>query len=105
MDAYARTRAPVFWRPCSHRALHSFPTRRSSDLSLDDLRSEQLILMQEGAGVREVVEDELRNLGVRIKDLDARLELGDRKSTRLNSSHSSISYAAFRLKKTNDRAT
>jgi DNA-binding transcriptional LysR family regulator len=52
---------------------HRFSGRR---ISLDDLRAEQLILMQEGAGVREVVEDELRSLGVRIKDLDARLELG-----------------------------
>src|SRR3954447_8063845 len=52
---------------------HRFAGRR---ISLDDLRSERLILMQEGAGVREVVEDELRALGVRLKDLDARLELG-----------------------------
>lgn len=52
---------------------HRFAGRR---ISLDDLRAEQLILMQEGAGVREVVEDELRALGVRLKDLDARLELG-----------------------------
>ncbi|HEV2592996.1 MAG TPA: selenium metabolism-associated LysR family transcriptional regulator [Gaiellaceae bacterium] len=52
---------------------HRFAGRR---ISLDDLRGEQLILMQEGAGVREVVEDELRALGVRIKELDARLELG-----------------------------
>ena len=52
---------------------HRFAGRR---ISLDDLRSERLILMQEGAGVREVVEDELRTLGVRLKDLDVRLELG-----------------------------
>jgi len=52
---------------------HRFAGRR---ISLDDLRSEQLILMQEGAGVREVIEDELRALGVRFKDLDVRLELG-----------------------------
>jgi DNA-binding transcriptional LysR family regulator len=52
---------------------HRFAGRR---ISLDDLRSEQLILMQEGAGVREVIEDELRALGVRLKDLDARIELG-----------------------------
>jgi DNA-binding transcriptional LysR family regulator len=52
---------------------HRFAGRR---ISLDDLRAERLILMQEGAGVREVVEDELRALGVRLKDLDARLELG-----------------------------
>ena len=52
---------------------HRFAGRR---ISIDDLRAERLILMQEGAGVREVVEDELRTLGVRLKDLDARIELG-----------------------------
>jgi DNA-binding transcriptional LysR family regulator len=52
---------------------HQFAGRR---ISVDDLRAETLILMQEGAGVREVVEDELRTLGVRLKDLDVRLELG-----------------------------
>ena len=32
--------------------------------------------MQEGAGVRQVVEDELRSLGVRLRDLSISLELG-----------------------------
>ena len=32
--------------------------------------------MQEGAGVRQVIEDELRRAGVRLRDLDVRLELG-----------------------------
>ena len=32
--------------------------------------------MQEGAGVRQMVEDELRRVGVRLRDLDVRLELG-----------------------------
>jgi DNA-binding transcriptional LysR family regulator len=52
---------------------HPFAGRR---VSLDDLRGETLILMQEGAGVREVVEDELRTLGVRLSDMGVRLELG-----------------------------
>jgi DNA-binding transcriptional LysR family regulator len=47
-----------------------------------DLRGEALILMQEGAGVRQVVEDELRRLGVRLRDLDVRLELGLQESVR-----------------------
>src|ERR671922_2945539 len=34
-------------------------------VALDDLRSEALILMQEGAGVRPMVEDELRSAGLR----------------------------------------
>src|SRR5438067_3981468 len=43
---------------------------------------------------------EPRNLGVRIKTLELRVVLWiDRKSTRLNSSHVSISYAVFCLKK------
>jgi DNA-binding transcriptional LysR family regulator len=38
--------------------------------------------MQEGAGVRRVVEDELRRLGVRLRDIDPRLELGLQESVR-----------------------
>ena len=45
-------------------------------VSLDELRQQPLILMQEGAGVRQVIEDELREAGIRIRDLDVRLELG-----------------------------
>ncbi len=52
---------------------HRFAGHR---VSVDDLRGETIILMQEGAGVREVIEDELRELGVRLKDMDVRLELG-----------------------------
>jgi DNA-binding transcriptional LysR family regulator len=48
----------------------------------DELRGEKLIVMQEGAGVRQVVEDELRRLGVRVRDLDVRLELGLQESAR-----------------------
>ena len=32
--------------------------------------------MQEGAGVRQMIEDELRARGMRLRDLDVRLELG-----------------------------
>jgi DNA-binding transcriptional LysR family regulator len=51
-------------------------------VGLDELRSEQLIVMQEGAGVRQIVEDELRALGTRLRDLDVRLELGLQESVR-----------------------
>jgi DNA-binding transcriptional LysR family regulator len=51
-------------------------------ISLDALREEPLILMQEGAGVRQIVEDALRRLGVRFRDLDVRLELGLQESAR-----------------------
>jgi DNA-binding transcriptional LysR family regulator len=45
-------------------------------VSLDDLRGAGLIVMQEGAGVRQLVEDELQRIGIRLRDLDVRLELG-----------------------------
>ena len=51
-------------------------------VSIDELRAASLILMQEGAGVRQVVEDELRRLGARLRDLDVRLELGLQESVR-----------------------
>ena len=58
---------------------HSFAGRT---ITVDDLRGENLILMQEGAGVRQVVEDELRTLGVRLRDLSISLELGLQESVR-----------------------
>ena len=51
-------------------------------VSLDELRGENVIVMQEGAGVRQIVEDELRGLGLRLRDLDVRLELGLQESVR-----------------------
>jgi DNA-binding transcriptional LysR family regulator len=51
-------------------------------VSLDDLKGEKLIVMQEGAGVRQVIEDELRKGGMRLRDLDVRLELGLQESVR-----------------------
>ncbi len=51
-------------------------------VTLDELREETLILMQEGAGVRQIVEDALRRQGVRLRDLDVRLELGLQESVR-----------------------
>jgi DNA-binding transcriptional LysR family regulator len=51
-------------------------------VSLDELRAEQLIVMQEGAGVRQIVEDELRASGTRLRELDVRLELGLQESVR-----------------------
>lgn len=51
-------------------------------IALAELREEPLILMQEGAGVRQVIEDELRRARVRLRDLDVRLELGLQESVR-----------------------
>ena len=58
---------------------HAFAGRT---VTLDELREDSLIAMQEGAGVRQIVEDELRALGLRLRDLDVRLELGLQESVR-----------------------
>jgi DNA-binding transcriptional LysR family regulator len=58
---------------------HAFSGRT---VTLDELREAPLILMQEGAGVRQIVEDALRRQGVRLRDLDVRLELGLQESVR-----------------------
>src|SRR4051794_16525607 len=51
-------------------------------VQLDELAQGPLILMQQGAGVRQMVEDELRKSGRRLRDLDAPLELGLQESVR-----------------------
>ena len=60
------------------------PRHRFAGRTIDvhELASESLVVMQEGAGVRRIVEDELRRLGVRLRDLDPRLELGLQESVR-----------------------
>src|SRR5699024_11717464 len=80
----------LFFLPCSgaHRYLHSFPTRRSSDLSLYPCINE--------IGVRNSWETFAIKSFLNLSSL---LSSVDRKSTRLNSSHVSISYAVFCLKK------
>ncbi len=45
-------------------------------LSADALRALPLVVQQEGSGVRTVVERELRNIGVRSRDLNVIAELG-----------------------------
>jgi DNA-binding transcriptional LysR family regulator len=50
--------------------------------SLAELRKEKLIVMQEGAGVRQMIEDELREAGLKLRDLDVRLELGLQESVK-----------------------
>jgi DNA-binding transcriptional LysR family regulator len=51
-------------------------------VSLEQLREEHLIVMQEGAGVRQVIEDELRRAGTRLRELEPRLELGLQESAK-----------------------
>ena len=45
-------------------------------ITLDELKTETLIVMQEGAGVRQMIDDELHRAGLRLRDLDVRIELG-----------------------------
>src|SRR5205085_9426864 len=100
---------------CSHRDLHSFPTRRSSDLVMSSVTLLETTLNSELAesvtplkprvpswsSVLSTVSFEpvsvrvpRRTLGVLLIDAArATLIVVDRKSTRLNSSHSQISYA------------
>ena len=52
-------------------------------IELDELRDEGLIAMQEGAGVRQVIDDELRGAGTRLSDLGVRLELGLQESVKI----------------------
>jgi DNA-binding transcriptional LysR family regulator len=58
---------------------HRFAGR---EVDVHELAAETLVVMQEGAGVRKIVEDELRRLGLRLRDLDVRLELGLQESVR-----------------------
>jgi DNA-binding transcriptional LysR family regulator len=60
-------------------AAHAFAGKT---VTLEQLRGEPLIVMQDGAGVRQVIEDELRQSGTRLRDLDVRLELGLQESVR-----------------------
>src|SRR5438132_3182400 len=81
---------------CAHRDLHSFPTRRSSDLSLGPWAIHRTCAGRGPSACRDRRVEHAR-LGA------AAAGHSDRKSTRLNSSHTVISYAVFCLKKKNRR--
>src|SRR5207249_12149397 len=96
------------------RDLHSFPTRRSSDLAgLGQLPVLGREFIGDGAELGAVVDIASVNLMKQgdveigahqqaeadLAQIAALLLVTDRKSTRLNSSHVSISYAVFCLKK------
>src|SRR5207245_11497937 len=83
-----------------HRALHSFPTRRSSDLSLGSTFQPVLLKKPLWDIARTYLgEGDLRAGEEGLVDPLPPGKSEDRKSTRLNSSHGSISYAVFCLKK------
>jgi DNA-binding transcriptional LysR family regulator len=56
--------------------------RAGKSMSLEELKAEPLVLMQEGAGIRQMIDDELRELGLRLRDLNVKLELGLQESAR-----------------------
>jgi molybdate transport repressor ModE-like protein len=51
-------------------------------VALEELVAEPLIVMQSGAGVRTVIEDELRRAGVRTRDLRIAMEMGLQESAK-----------------------
>src|SRR5690349_23806395 len=83
-----------FHRDGDHRDLHSFPTRRSSDLAKAGRTSPLFELTPLLEAPRRAV-----ILYAEANCSPRGLEQRDRKSTRLNSSHVEISYAVFCLKK------
>src|SRR5690606_42025752 len=95
-----------------HRDLHSFPTRRSSDLQR--LWLSRRARWSDGLGRRRGCRGDPSTSFATDRALRRALATGDadrtpgwreqdRKSTRLNSSHVKISYAVFCLKKKNKR--
>src|SRR5437899_9185884 len=80
--------APFLHAFADHRDLHSFPTRRSSDLSGTTTATSS----SSGRRRSSTIHRPRSTPG-------ASASTGDRKSTRLNSSHLGISYAVFCLKK------
>src|SRR5438034_7637458 len=82
------------------RALHSFPTRRSSDLTPAPPTIPEPPVTRY---FEPMPEPAPRLSHARVGSLGSYLAkiqvVGDRKSTRLNSSHTVISYAVFCLKK------
>src|SRR5690606_40452693 len=103
-----------FERCAELRDLHSFPTRRSSDLKPEEGKQSALAMLTPnesdmGDGTyfpyaetapwwpKSVARTNGSEFTVHVVDSE------DRKSTRLNSSHVKISYAVFCLKKKIDR--
>src|SRR5207249_11532220 len=94
-----------FQRSSDPRNTHSFPTRRSSDLKhlkahaqalsigLHEYEWDRSLMLQRTPAILEGL------LKIVIENTAITIHSSDRKSTRLNSSHVSISYAVFCLKK------
>src|SRR5690606_40885227 len=96
----------LFYSPVYRRALHSFPTRRSSDLGRHAGAVAAGAWGFVGATAGRGARHRLRGAGLAVRGDRAggggqwgAADDEDRKSTRLNSSHVKISYAVFCLKK------
>src|SRR5207248_4508471 len=92
--------------PLALRGLHSFPTRRSSDLRTGEVscdRAADAIADLTDFDLHRHPHLDFLNRGWKLREnvtaYDAMYIALDRKSTRLNSSHRTISYAVFCLKK------
>src|SRR5699024_11299223 len=80
--------------------LHSFPTRRSSDLGwLISATGTDTVMSQRFSSAPSTTSTGWTPTKNRATSSAGRRSGSDRKSTRLNSSHVSISYAVFCLKK------
>src|SRR5437660_6794721 len=92
---------PVFlsYSSTPHRHLHSFPTRRSSDLGLSHSGRTVFEEVSSAFGALLDMKTGMHALEQRLGDAAIPETEQDRKSTRLNSSHVAISYAVFCLKK------
>src|SRR5438105_6790398 len=91
-----------------HVELHSFPTRRSSDLMVKATRKAPCRLLAPGQNRKSGITQHTpwASSEADIMPIQSSCSSGlrslDRKSTRLNSSHEWISYAVFCLKKKKD---
>src|SRR5438034_9643865 len=80
-----------------HRHLHSFPTRRSSDLGT--VPSPNHAWPRGHAFSSDAIRSRSTTTAMSSQAQPQPRQVTDRKSTRLNSSHTVISYAVFCLKK------
>src|SRR5690606_41885586 len=100
----ARARCTLLCVPatCPPRGLHSFPTRRSSDLESgarsDDVRAGSTVPRVRAGGEQGLCHAG-PPCGAPAPGVQQHSPALDRKSTRLNSSHVKISYAVFCVKK------
>src|SRR5690606_41999897 len=107
---FSALHALFFEVPARHRGLCSFPTRRSSDLSAGVRNEDAAMPVSKSPTASRArccdskVEADMPLFASQLlktirENCPPAWNAGDRKSTRLNSSHVKISYAVFCLKK------